>query len=152
MLLYATISVLSLIVPAIHAQTPTTLSQSQINAYKPYTYFAAAAFCDRQQLLNWACGSTCNLQDMMRSIFVITNTIAENCLANQQFRIESDAIGGDATTLPTWFVGYSKPRNEIVVSYMDIDEATMYVTHAHCHISDPFLPNQHLLILSIAKV
>lgn len=58
MLFHASISLLALILPVIHAQAPTQLTQDQIDEYTPYTYFAAAAFCSKTKLENWNCGGT----------------------------------------------------------------------------------------------
>jgi hypothetical protein len=56
MLVYATISVLNLVISASYAQAPSPLTQAQIDAYNPYTYFAAAAFCKEDALDEWKCG------------------------------------------------------------------------------------------------
>jgi hypothetical protein len=37
-------------------QDITTLSQAQIEDFKPYTLYAAAAYCNPSIILNWSCG------------------------------------------------------------------------------------------------
>ena len=40
-------------------QTITTLSSEEIEAFKPYTFYAATAYCDPSQTLSWSCGGLC---------------------------------------------------------------------------------------------
>ena len=47
-------------------QATTTLSSGQIEAFKPYTLYAATAYCDPSQTLSWSCGGLC-LGRSMRS-------------------------------------------------------------------------------------
>ncbi len=45
--------------PASHgvrAATVTVLTDDQITAYKPYTFFAGAAYCQPSTTMNWDCG------------------------------------------------------------------------------------------------
>ncbi|THH16687.1 hypothetical protein EW146_g3996 [Bondarzewia mesenterica] len=37
-----------------------SLPQSQISAFKPFTFFAGAAFCDPSTTLTWTCGADCD--------------------------------------------------------------------------------------------
>jgi hypothetical protein len=37
-------------------QDITALSQAQIEDFKPYTLYAAAAYCNPSIILNWSCG------------------------------------------------------------------------------------------------
>ncbi|THH12073.1 hypothetical protein EW145_g245 [Phellinidium pouzarii] len=37
-------------------QSITTLSTTQISAFKPFTFFASAAYCDPSTTINWSCG------------------------------------------------------------------------------------------------
>lgn len=37
-------------------QDMATLSQSQIEEFKPYSFYAAAAYCDPSKTLTWSCG------------------------------------------------------------------------------------------------
>jgi hypothetical protein len=38
------------------AQAFTTLSQAQVESFKPYSLYAAAAYCQPSQTLSWSCG------------------------------------------------------------------------------------------------
>lgn len=44
--------------PASHvrAATVAVLTDDQITAYKPYTFFAGAAYCQPSTTMNWDCG------------------------------------------------------------------------------------------------
>lgn len=37
-------------------QSITTLSTAQISAFKPFTFFASAAYCQPSTTINWSCG------------------------------------------------------------------------------------------------
>ena len=37
----------------------TVLSSAEVSSYKPYTYFAKAAYCTPAQTLSWSCGGAC---------------------------------------------------------------------------------------------
>ena len=39
-------------------QSVSTLSAADVSAYKPYTWYAAAAYCEPAKTLAWNCGST----------------------------------------------------------------------------------------------
>ena len=41
-------------------QSITTLSSSQISAFKPYTFYASTAYCSPASTLAWNCGANCN--------------------------------------------------------------------------------------------
>ncbi len=36
----------------------TTLGQAQIEEFKPYTFYAAAAYCNPSKTLTWSCGGS----------------------------------------------------------------------------------------------
>ena len=57
-------------------QTITTLSSEQIEAFKPYTFYAATAYCDPSQTLSWSCGGLCLYLSMLlsRSALTVTTT------------------------------------------------------------------------------
>ena len=40
-------------------QDITTLSQTQIEEFKPYTLYAAVAYCHPSMTLTWSCGGSC---------------------------------------------------------------------------------------------
>ncbi|KAJ4474906.1 lipase class 3 family protein [Lentinula aciculospora] len=65
-------------------QAITALTTAQITAYKPYTYYASAAYCSPSTTLAWSCGA--------------------NCKANPSF--VPVASGGDGDGIQFWFVGY----------------------------------------------
>lgn len=44
---------------AVKRQSITALSQSQISSFKPYTFFASAAYCNPSTTINWSCGANC---------------------------------------------------------------------------------------------
>jgi len=45
-------------VPVLEArQSISTLSDEQVVSYKPYTYYAGAAYCSPATTLAWSCGS-----------------------------------------------------------------------------------------------
>ena len=35
----------------------TPLNPAQISSFKPYSYFASAAYCDPSTTINWSCGT-----------------------------------------------------------------------------------------------
>ena len=37
-------------------QSITALSSAQISAFKPFTFFASAAYCQPTATINWSCG------------------------------------------------------------------------------------------------
>ena len=45
-------------IPVLEArQSISTLSNEQVASYKPYTYYAGAAYCSPATTLAWSCGS-----------------------------------------------------------------------------------------------
>jgi len=42
---------------SLEARATSTLTSTQINSYKPYTYYAGAAYCKPATTLAWNCGS-----------------------------------------------------------------------------------------------
>lgn len=56
-------------------QTITTLSSEVIEAFKPYTLYAATAYCDPSQTLSWSCGGLClDLHALETSALTLTTT------------------------------------------------------------------------------
>jgi hypothetical protein len=45
---------------AVKRQAITTLSNVQIATFKPYSFFAATAYCQPSNTLNWSCGFNCD--------------------------------------------------------------------------------------------
>ncbi|TDL25796.1 lipase [Rickenella mellea] len=77
----------------------TPLSAAQISTFKPYTFFASAAYCQPSATLAWNCGA--------------------NCQANAGF--QPQASGGDGSTTQFWYVGYSPGLNTVVVAHQGTD-------------------------------
>jgi len=94
------ITVLSCVLALSAASLPprqgiTPLSSEQISAFKPYTYFASAGYCNPSATLDWTCGA--------------------NCDANPGFI--TTASGGDGFVTQFWFVGYDPTMHEVIVSH-----------------------------------
>ncbi|KAI0047137.1 lipase class 3 family protein [Auriscalpium vulgare] len=80
-------------------QSITTLSTAQISTFKPFTFFASAAYCDPSVTLTWSCGANCN--------------------ANPGF--VPVASGGDGGEVQFWFVGFAPAQNTVIVSHQGTD-------------------------------
>ncbi|KAF6753512.1 Alpha/Beta hydrolase protein [Ephemerocybe angulata] len=80
-------------------QSVTPLTASQVSAYKPYTYYAAAAYCAPANTLAWNCGS--------------------KCTANSGFT--TIASGGDGASTQYWYVGYDATLKTIIVGFQGTD-------------------------------
>ncbi|CAE6500015.1 unnamed protein product [Rhizoctonia solani] len=78
----------------------TSLSLSQVEAFKPYALLARAAFCPPDKLKTWSCGTACN--DLSWTDVVATNN-------------EGDPMEAG------WFVGYYPELKTIVVSNQGTD-------------------------------
>ena len=87
--------------PTLEARTITTLTAAQISAYKPYSFYASAAYCNPSNTLAWNCGG--NVIDKTEPFVTLTRTSA-NCNANPTFH--PVASGGDGTVVQYWYVGY----------------------------------------------
>ncbi|KAH9839826.1 alpha/beta-hydrolase [Rhodofomes roseus] len=70
------------------------LGEGDVSAYKPYTYYASAAYCPPAQINKWNCGA--------------------NCRAIGHF--EPTGTGGDGKNSLYWFVGYDSKLNMIILS------------------------------------
>ncbi|CAA7265174.1 unnamed protein product [Cyclocybe aegerita] len=83
-------------VPVLEArQGISTLSAAQVAAVKPYSYYAAAAYCVPARTRAWDCGT--------------------NCQNNAAFRpIDS---GGDGGVTQYWYVGYDPNLRSIIVGF-----------------------------------
>jgi hypothetical protein len=86
-------------------QSISTLSTSQIEAFKPFTFLASAAYCQPATTLAWDCGT--------------------NCEGVPGF--EPVASGGDGDSVQFWFVGFLPSSKTVVVSHQGTDTSEMYV-------------------------
>jgi len=77
----------------------TALSTAQISAFKPYSFFASAAYCNPSTTINWSCGA--------------------NCIANPGFI--PVASGGDSVVTQFWYVGFDPTLNTVVVGHQGTD-------------------------------
>ncbi|KAG7094334.1 hypothetical protein E1B28_007933 [Marasmius oreades] len=76
-------------------QSITILSNDQIAKFKPYTFFAAAAYCQPPTTLAWNCGAICQ--------------------ANPSFK--PVASGGDGKAIQFWYVGYDPTLKTVIVAH-----------------------------------
>lgn len=76
-------------------QSITALSGSQISAFKPFSFFASAAYCQPSTTINWSCGCTLFLIDGLVRFPEINAVDSANCNNNPGF--EPTASGGDGT-------------------------------------------------------
>ncbi|KAJ3971599.1 lipase class 3 family protein [Lentinula raphanica] len=82
-------------------QAITPLSTAQIEAYKPYTFYASTGYCSPSTTINWSCGA--------------------NCQANPSFI--PVASGGDGDAVQFWFVGFDPTLNSVIVSHQGTDSS-----------------------------
>ncbi|KAI0709753.1 Alpha/Beta hydrolase protein [Earliella scabrosa] len=73
----------------------TPLTPSQMATFKPYSFFAATAYCPPRFTVNWTCGLTCR--------------------GNPKFIPVQ--VGGDGAFIQFWFVGYDPDLDEVIVSH-----------------------------------
>ncbi|KAK0489328.1 Alpha/Beta hydrolase protein [Armillaria novae-zelandiae] len=106
-------------VPALHirADAVTVLTDDQITAYKPYTFFASAAYCQPSTTMNWDCGSP--------------------CAGNSDF--VPIASGGDGDDVQFWYVGYSPSLSTVIVAHQGTD-----ITEIESLITDIDFPRTNL--------
>ncbi|PPQ92491.1 hypothetical protein CVT25_010395 [Psilocybe cyanescens] len=71
------------------------LTKAQISAFKPFTHFAGAAYCNPSKTAQWNCGAT--------------------CAANKDFK--PIASGGDGSAVQFWYVGYSPSQATVIVGH-----------------------------------
>ncbi|KAF5379505.1 hypothetical protein D9615_006488 [Tricholomella constricta] len=95
-------------------QSITTLTASQIAAYKPYSYYASAGYCKPANTRAWNCGANCN--------------------ANSGFK--PVASGGDGAIVQFWYVGYDPALKTVIVSYQGTDSSKILpvITNADFHL------------------
>ncbi|TFY81188.1 hypothetical protein EWM64_g2823 [Hericium alpestre] len=75
------------------------ISTSQIGSYKPFTFFASAAYCQPSATLAWNCGA--------------------NCDANSGF--QPVASGGDGESTQFWYVGWDPAQATVIVAHEGTD-------------------------------
>ncbi|KAH6915706.1 lipase [Coprinopsis sp. MPI-PUGE-AT-0042] len=80
-------------------QSTTTLTSAQVNAYKPYTYYAGSAYCKPANTLAWNCGTNCNANSGFKPI----------------------ASGGDGAVTQFWYVGWDPALATVIVGYQGTD-------------------------------
>ncbi|THV02157.1 lipase class 3 family protein [Dendrothele bispora CBS 962.96] len=85
--------------PLIARQAITALSTSQISTFKPFSFFAAAAYCDPSTTKAWNCGL--------------------NCQSNADFI--TTASGGDGDAVQFWYVGFSPSQKTVIVAHQGTD-------------------------------
>ncbi|KAF9466207.1 alpha/beta-hydrolase [Collybia nuda] len=97
-------------------QSVTTLTPAQVAAFKPYTYYASAAYCKPAATLAWNCGTNCN--------------------ANSGF--QPVASGGDGAITQYWYVGYDPSLQSVIVAYQGTDTSKILpiVTDADFFLDD----------------
>lgn len=78
---------------------PSTLSASSISHFRPYTYYAAAAYCEPDDLLTWSCGANCEHAGNFTPV----------------------AAGGDGNAVQHWFVGYDASVDSVIVGHQGTD-------------------------------
>ncbi|KAF8180842.1 alpha/beta-hydrolase [Pholiota molesta] len=77
----------------------TTLSAAEIAAFKPFSFYAAAAYCQPSTILASSCGV--------------------NCAANPTF--QPIAAGGDGIDVQFWYVGVDPTLQTVVVGHQGTD-------------------------------
>ena len=103
-------------VPILEArQSITTLSATEVTGYKPYSWYAATAYCPPAKTLAWNCGSKPNhasLRIYWRSNQVIC--VAAKCTSNSGFA--PIASGGDGAVTQYWYVGWDAALKVCAIS------------------------------------
>ncbi|KAJ2914994.1 hypothetical protein MD484_g5424, partial [Candolleomyces efflorescens] len=76
-------------------QSISTLSTTEVSSYKPYTWYAFAAYCNPANTLTWKCGVRCSSNPSFIPI----------------------ASGGDGILVQYWYVGYDPTLESVIVAY-----------------------------------
>ncbi|KAK0202422.1 alpha/beta-hydrolase [Desarmillaria ectypa] len=79
-------------------QSVSALTSAQVSAFKPYSFYASAGYCQPSTTLTWTCVP---------------------CKANPSFK--PLASGGDGTDVQFWYVGYDPSLNTIIVGHQGTD-------------------------------
>ncbi|GLB41588.1 putative alpha beta-hydrolase [Lyophyllum shimeji] len=80
-------------------QSISTLTPAQVAAYKPYSFYAATAYCQPANTLAWNCGGNCNSNPSFHPV----------------------ASGGNGDTTQFWYVGYDSTLRSVIVAYQGTD-------------------------------
>jgi len=81
------------------AATLTSLSAAQIASFKPFSFYAAMAYCEPSSILSQSCG--------------------QNCDANPTF--QPVASGGDGVDVQFWYVGVDPTLQSVIVGHQGTD-------------------------------
>ncbi|KAI0285654.1 lipase [Russula brevipes] len=76
-------------------QAEVTLLPEQVEAFKPYSLYAAAAYCPPSQTLSWSCGAS--------------------CAGSPTF--QPYASGGNGNSVQFWFVGWDPNLSSVIVAH-----------------------------------
>ncbi|KAK0466791.1 alpha/beta-hydrolase [Desarmillaria tabescens] len=79
-------------------QSISTLTSAQVSAFKPYSFYASAGYCNPSTTLTWTCVP---------------------CQANPGF--QPLASGGDGNDVQFWYVGYDPSLDTIIVGHQGTD-------------------------------
>lgn len=80
-------------------QATTILSSMQVESFKPYSIYAAAAYCPPSTTLSWSCGA--------------------NCARSPGF--QPYASGGDGSLTQFWYVGWDLTLSSVIVAHQGTD-------------------------------
>ncbi|KAF5324349.1 hypothetical protein D9619_011120 [Psilocybe cf. subviscida] len=79
--------------------TFSTLSASDISAFRPFSFYAAAAYCKPASILASSCGVNCNANPTFKPI----------------------AAGGDGIDVQFWYVGFDPTLETVIVGHQGTD-------------------------------
>lgn len=96
-------------------QSITPLSPAQIAAFKPYSYYAAAAYCSAASTLSWTCGISC------------TSTTAT---------FTPTFSGGDGSDVQYWYTGYDSALETVIVGHQGTHDIVPVLTDADFFLVD----------------
>jgi len=83
-------------------QAITTLTSAEIEEFKPYSFYAATAYCQPSQTLSWSCGDLCT--------------------GNPTF--QPYASGGDGSAVQFWYVGWDPTLYSVIVAHQGTNPAS----------------------------
>ncbi|KAL0568267.1 hypothetical protein V5O48_013727 [Marasmius crinis-equi] len=92
-------------------QSITILSSAQVTTFKPYSFYAAAAYCQPANTKAWNCGANCNANPTFKPV----------------------ASGGDGGGVQFWYVGYDPTLKTVIVGHQgtDFSEIEAVITDAN---------------------
>ncbi|TCD61803.1 hypothetical protein EIP91_007889 [Steccherinum ochraceum] len=73
----------------------TALTPSEVASFRPYTFYASAAYCEPSTTINWSCGANCDFNPSFQPV----------------------ASGGDGFDTPFWYVGFDSTLNTVIVAH-----------------------------------